>query len=92
VLTAGGHQVDGRLRRVCVLAARQLASCSTSLSRVSSPTYVGGPDGLIGELLAETRIGTTGSGWTRLSRRSEQELREAISHRLARDVVGLREG
>ena len=119
-------------------------------------TYVGGPAGLIGQLLAETRIealpaasdgelggiedwvtvraeqtagqllssgeatvttsrgtlrasperpgrlksgmlqvqttgdnGVTGSSSTRLSRRPEQDLREEISHRLARDIIEL---
>jgi hypothetical protein len=119
-------------------------------------TYVGGPAGLIGQLLAETRIealpaapdgelggiedwvtaraertadqllsggeatvttsrgtlraalerpgqltpgmllvqttgdnGVTGSSSTRLSRRSEQDLREEISQRLARDIIEL---
>ena len=119
-------------------------------------TYVGGPAGLIGQLVAETRIealpaapdgelggiedwvtaraertadqllsggpatvttsrgtlraslerpgqltpgmllvqttgdnGVTGSSSTRLSRRSEQDLREEISHRLARDIIEL---
>ena len=52
-----------------------------------------------GQLLAETRIellvqaagdnGVTGSSSTRLSRRPEQDLREEISHRLARDIIEL---
>ncbi len=36
--------------------------------------------------------GVTGPGSTRLSRRPEQDLREEISHRLARDIIELAGG
>ncbi len=91
-------QVEDWITEQAEQAADQLltgAEATISTSRGTVRASLERPGRLTsGWLLVQTDgdNGVTGSGRSRLSSQSEQELSEDISHRLARDIVGLVEG